>query len=621
MLVIFFIGRFTLFILYFENFGNEGINYWLTFLYGMRMDTITASILLVIPTLLLSLSPQKSKNIIALFVKYYFLIIISFIIYIEIATFPFMFEYDVRPNYLFVEYLEYPKEVFSMIFKDYLLELIVALCAISTFVYVYLKKCNTTFHEVFDLSFKQRVLWLLPLLLILFLGIRSSFGHRAANVSDAMFSTNRVLNEITKNSLHSIGYAIYANAKHGTKNLQKRYGKLDVQEALDLVKKSLCIDTNNSQSPLLRLEKSHFQSNKAKNLVIFIQESLGYQFVEPLGGEAGITPNLNKLSQEGIFFTDLYSNGTRSVRGIAGVVSGNFSIPGKGVVKRNKSQKDYFTIAKLLKPLGYHTSFFYGGESRFDNMKGWFLGNGFDEVIDQEKFENPSYVGTWGVCDEEVVDRANEEYKRLSLANKKFASVIFSTSNHTPFDFPQEKIELIEGVAPKSVQNAVKYADYSIAKLIENAKKEGYYKDTVFVIVADHNIRVYGNSIVPVDMFQIPGLILGGGIEALQYDKIATQADVLATALDLLGLDLEVPIMGHSIFSDAKQELSLMQFNDYYALRKKDKVAVLRPNKEPLTFLYKEKQLLQTESDKNLEKELLAYIITLAHLYNNKLYR
>jgi phosphoglycerol transferase MdoB-like AlkP superfamily enzyme len=396
---------------------------------------------------------------------------------------------------------------------------------------------------------------------------------------------------------------------------------MDTKEAIARVEKRLNIQSIDENFPLRRVEKTHFKTQESKNLVIFLQESLGYQFVEAVGGEKGITPNFNNLSKEGILFRDLYSNGTRSIRGIAGTVAGNFSVPGKGVVKRNKSQNDYFTIAKLLKPFGYYTSFIYGGESRFDNMKSWFLGNGFNEIIDQSKFKNVKFTGTWGVCDEEVIDRANKEYKKLYSQHKKFASVIFSTSNHSPFDFPDGKIDLVEGVDKKSVKNAIKYADFAIGKFIKKAREEEYYKSTVFVVVADHNVRVYGEGMVPVDMFQVPALILGENIEPFIYEKLSTQPDVLATALDLMGLDLEYPIMGHSIFSDKKQNITLMQFNTYYALRVDNKIAILRPNKKPITFLYENKSLKEIKHDKELEKDVLAFVIALDYLYNKKLYK
>lgn len=621
MITLFFVGRLGLFVLYFDSFKNSNTNYWLTFIYGLRMDTITACMLLVIPVLLLTLCPKIFQNFINSFLTVYFLVFLSLLIYIENATFPFILQYDVRPNYLFVEYLDYPKEVFSMIFADYKLELLISFLMITSFIYLYIKYAKNSFKEVFTQHYFKRILMFIPIGLILFIGIRSSFGHRPANNSDAMYSSNRIINEITKNSFYSIAFAIYSEKKYSSKKQMKVYGLMDKEEALSRVKKRLNINSQSKESPLSRWVKTNFQHKKEKNLVIFLQESIGYQFVEAIGGEKGITPNINRLSKEGILFKDLYSNGTRSIRGIAGAVSGNFSVPGKGVLKRNKSQNDFFTFSSLLKPLGYHTMFLYGGESRFDNMRGWFLGNGFDEVIDKPRFENPSFVGTWGVSDEDLVVKANEEFKELYKKDKKFAAVMFSTTNHTPFDFPDEKITLVEGVPKKSVKNAIKYADYAIGKFIDQARKEDYYKDTIFVVLADHNVRVYGNEMVPVNMFHIPGLILGENIEPMVYDKITTQPDVLATAIDLLGVDLEYPIMGNSIFSDKKQNLSLMKFHTTYALRVDNKIAILRQNKKAVTFEYINNKLIQIESDLELEKDVLAFIVTLDNMYNNKLYQ
>jgi phosphoglycerol transferase MdoB-like AlkP superfamily enzyme len=623
MVAIFFIGRAALLALYIDKVQGSDSSIWLTFLYGLRMDTIVTSILLLLPLILLTLFPKSLQKFVEFFLKYYFMIVLSFLIYIENATFPFVAQYDVRPNYLFVEYLEYPKEVFGMIFAEYKVELFIAFSMIGIFIYFFNKKNQTKLDTIFSQPYFKRVLLFIPLLALLFIGVRSSFGHRPANISDAMYSSNRTLNEVTKNSLYSIVYAIYTNRVHGADKLVKQYGKMPLDEAYARVEKSLNLtNLKDKNSPLSRLEKTHFQHKKPKNLVIFVQESLGYQFVAAVGGEKGITPNLNRLAKEGILFTDLYSNGTRSVRGLAGLTSGNFSIPGKGVVKRNKSQSDYFTVAKLLKPYGYKSLFIYGGESRFDNMKGWYLGNGFDKIIDQEKFNNPSFVGTWGVCDEEVTQRANEEFKKMYAKGEKFVTVMFSTSNHSPFDFPDGKIKLIDGVAKKSVKNAIKYADFSIGAFIDQARKEDYYKDTIFVIAADHNVRVYGKDMVPVDMFHIPGLILGNGVKTMRYNHISTQPDILATALDLIGLDLKYPIMGHSIFSDEKRDISLMQFHNSYALREGNTVAVIRPGKAALTFTYKDKHLIPAKQhNKKLEKDALAFIIVLNNLYQNKLYR
>jgi phosphoglycerol transferase MdoB-like AlkP superfamily enzyme len=205
--------------------------------------------------------------------------------------------------------------------------------------------------------------------------------------------------------------------------------------------------------------------------------------------------------------------------------------------------------------------------------------------------------------------------------NQKFASVIFSTSNHSPFDFPQDKIKLLKGEKVKSVKNAIKYADYSIGKFFELAKKEAYYKDTIFVVIADHNVRVYGKDMIPVNMFHIPGFILGKGIKAMQYKDLASQSDVLATAIDLMGLkNTKYPILGHSIFSNKKQNINLLQFNTSYALRVDNTVSILRPNKKPVTFKYENEHLVKIKNNDELNKDVLAFIIVLNDLYENKKY-
>lgn len=618
-ITLFFLGRAGLYALYCRRLDDLSLSQsLLSFAYGLKLDTMATSFILIIPALLYSLTPQIIARFGALVIKAYVLIFLVIALYVENATFPFVAQYDVRPNYLFVEYLKYPKEVTSMILKEYPLQLSGALAMIVVLIIGFIR-----FSPISPKSALRTPLWkrmaLFPLIaVLLFIGIRSSLGHRPANISDALYSTNRMANEIAKNSLYSIGYAYHSATKEG--NLVKPYGKISLTEAYARMAKKLEINTAGS-SPFMRFEPTHFPSSKPKNLVIFIQESMGAQFVGFSGGDRSITPNMEKLSHEGIAFTNLFSNGTRSVRGLAAVTSGWLPVPGEEVVKRNKSQSDFFTIASLLKPLGYKSSFIYGGEGRFDNMRSWYMGNGFDEVIEQKDYTHPTFVSTWGVSDEDLVIKANETFKSHAAKREKFVSVMFSSSNHSPFELPEGKIDFISGKPQQSVENAVKYADFAIGRFFELAKKEAYYKDTVFVVVADHNIRVYGDDLVPVNMFHIPALIITDGLKPQRSDQLATQPDVLATALDLMGIDFHYPILGHSIFSDAKRGVSLMMFNDTFALRDHNTIAIIQPNKAAQTFIYHNDHLVPAPHDKELEKDVLAFITALDDMYNQKRYR
>ncbi|WP_419680672.1 LTA synthase family protein [Aliarcobacter butzleri] len=616
---LFLIGRFFFYLLYFERFNDISLSEsLLTFIYGLRMDTIVICIILVIPTIFLAITPKIFSNFISKFLSIYILFFLLIALFIECASFPFFAQYDLRPNYLFIEYLEYPQEVTSLLFKDYKLQFIAVFILIITTIKIYSKSKFINFEQVFKQNYISRILILAPILLVLFLGIRSSLGHRPVNISDALYSENRVINEITKNSLHSLGYAYYSNKK--AENNISKYGKIDIKEAYKVASLAIGIDYKDEKKPFYREVKSKLTSKKQKNLVIFIQESMGAQFTGFIGKQ-NFTPNLDNLAQDYLSFTNLYSNGTRSVRGLAALTSGTLPINGVEVIKRNKSQEDYFTIASLLKPYGYKSSFIYGGEARFDNMKGWYLGNGFDEVIEQKDFKNPIFTSTWGVSDEDLVIKANEKFKSYYENNEKFVSVMFSSSNHMPFELPDGKIEFEKNIPKTSVENAIKYADFAIGKFFELAKKEDYFKDTVFVVIADHNVRVYGDEIVPIDMFQIPAVIVSSDIPHQIFTNLTSQSDVLATALDLIGIDLSYPILGNSIFKDNKKNINLMIFDEIYAYRKEDKVAILVPNMPIKTYLYKDKKLIEIENDLVLEKEALALIYVLDDMYKNKSYK
>ena len=617
---IFFLGRLGLFALYYGRISESGTEYWWSFLYGLRMDTIVASLFLLIPAMILLLLPSALRVLGNASLRLYFLFIFLTVIYIENATFPFFAEFDVRPNALFINYIEYPKEVFGNIWASYKLELFISSVMLIVFTVWFWKKSKNFFLEVYDIHYGKRILLFLPLFVVLFIGMRSSFQHRPANISDATYTKSHLVNEITKNSLYAIGYAYYTQKTMGAD--MKRYGKMPIEEAYQRMGKRLDIDPKRCKNPFARVVPTAFKADKPKNLVIFVQESLGAQFVGELGDKRGLTPNVDRFSKEGVWFKSLYSNGTRSIRGLAGLTAGFLPVPGKGVLKRNKSQKDFFTVAQLLKPYGYHSVFIYGGEKRFDNMASWFYGNGFDDIIDEKKFENPAFHGIWGVSDEDLVKRANQEFQGFHDKKQPFVSVMFSTTNHTPFEFPDGRIELVEGVKKNTVENAIKFADYSIGLFIDEARKQDYYKDTIFLIASDHNVRVYGDDLLPYNMFRIMGLILGEGVEVKKVERLTTQPDLLATALDLIGIDnLQYPILGHSIYENHQKDISLMQFHQMYGLRAGEEIAIIQPEEQPVTMKIENGHLVEAPHNEELEKDTLAFIIGVNALYQKKQYR
>jgi phosphoglycerol transferase MdoB-like AlkP superfamily enzyme len=336
--------------------------------------------------------------------------------------------------------------------------------------------------------------------------------------------------------------------------------------------------------PTLHFQQAVYQREKPLNLVIVLEESLGATFVESLGG-LPVTPELEKLKGEGWWFEQLYATGTRSVRGIEAVVAGYPPTPARSVVKLSLAQQNFYTLALGLSRQGFHTEFVYGGEAHFDNMRGFFTGNGFQHVVDRRDMQ-PRFEGSWGASDEDLFDKSLERLKKLHADGKPFFSLIFSSSNHEPFEFPDGKIELHEPTK-QTVNNAVKYADFALGRFIREAKKQPYWKDTVFLIVADHDNRVYGDSLVPVKKFHIPGLILGADIAPRRIGTMASQIDLGPTLLSLMGISSKHPMIGRDLARDSESPgRAMLQFDNYFAWLEGSDATILRPDQPPLAGRY-----------------------------------
>ena len=320
--------------------------------------------------------------------------------------------------------------------------------------------------------------------------------------------------------------------------------------------------------------------------MILLQESLGAQFVGSLGG-LPLTPNIDALSQQGWAFEQLYATGTRSVRGIEAVLTGFTPTPAQAVVKLGKSQTNFFTIADLLKQRGYSTSFIYGGESHFDNMRSFFLGNGFTTIIEQKDFENPVFEGSWGASDEDLMAKADETFRALSKQGKPFFSLVFSSSNHDPFEFPDDRIALFE--QPKQTRNnAAKYADHAVGEFFKQARQSDYWQDTLFLVIADHDSRVSGADLVPIPRFHIPGVIVGEGIKPRQDSRVVSQIDMAPTLLSLMGISADYPMLGKDLtrMPDDWPGRAIMQYDKNFALMRGKDVVILQPERPAEGYRY-----------------------------------
>jgi len=624
-LIIMTLSRIVLFFLYRDRI-DETENYWHIFPIGLRFDLIILCYISFLPAVLICLLPDKFLQKIKKFLNIYFLFFLFLFLLMELSTPDFVAQYDTRPNRLFLDYLIYPKEVMGTLLKSYLPSLIFTTIFLGVAIYFGYKKGKKLFYPSAQ-DYKTKLI-LFPLVaFLLFFGARSSLtSKRPINASNAVFSTDQLTNCVGLNSFYTVAFAAYSLKNED--NAAKMYGKMDANEAYDRVKKYMTAssqDFTDAALPLLHNQNPDSLREKPYNLVIFLQESLGAEYVGSLGGKP-LTPNFDKLANEGLLFTNLYCTGTRSVRGIEAVVTGFLPSPSESVVKLSNSQSGFFTLAELLKDKGYDTSFIYGGSANFDNMASFFNGNGFENIVDEQDFDNDgkkyAFKGTWGYSDEDLATKANDYFK--SQKNKPFFSLMFSTSNHEPFEFPDGRIKLFDK-KKNTVNNAMKYADFSIGKFFELAKKEDYFKNTVFIVIADHNTRTYGKHLVPIKKFRIPALIIGPQVpKGEKYAKLSSQIDIPPTLLSMIGMKVQTPMPGRNIH-DIKPETkgrAIMQFHDINAFRVEDQVVIMQPNKKPLQFkIENDSVLTPMKLDEELAKDALAHVTAASDLYKEKKYK
>ena len=291
------------------------------------------------------------------------------------------------------------------------------------------------------------------------------------------------------------------------------------------------------------------------------------------------------------------------------------------------AQSNFAGLAEILGKQGYESEFIYGGESHFDNMRGFFLSNGFSQVTDQNDYKNPVFKGSWGVSDEDLLNKTHERLQEKHKEGKQSFTLVFTSSNHAPFEFPDGRISLYDKEKGTD-NNAVKYTDYALGQLMKKARESDYWTDTIFLVVADHDIRVKGESTIPIERFHIPGLILGADIKPRRIKTVASQVDLPTTLLSLLGIDSQHPMVGRDLTQEPEglAGRAMMQYEQNYGWMEGQNVVILRSEKPVAHGIYHPdtKHLEMTDSpakDTGIEKRALAHVLLPSWLYREQRYK
>jgi len=612
--------------LWFAGRVAEGSGWIFILLQGLRYDLILQGMLLL---LILPLTPllcafDATRRLWQRLLPLYLTLCVLFLAFMELATPWFIDEYGLRPNILFFKYLIYPHEVAAMLWSGYKLPIFIATVVLPLLAWATFRVLRPAARGMTRTHWLTGILLLPALILLCGIAIRSSFGHRPANPSNIAVSTDPLINTLPMSSAYSMLYGAYEMRYEGE---AVQFGEITESTVLaNMCRMTGLPDSafNDPALPSLHQVLSPASATGPKNLVIILEESLGARFVGSLGG-LPLTPNLDRLANDGIWFTDLYATGTRSVRGIEAVITGFLPTTAESVVKLGGTQRNFFTIAALLQRYGYSTSFIYGGSAQFDNMARFFLNNGFATIIDQDDYEQPMFAGSWGVSDQDLFAKADAYFSSLP-PDQPFFSLVFSSSNHTPFEYPAGSIEPYNQPA-QTRENAIKYADHALGGFIAKARQSRYWNNTVFLIVADHDSRVLGAELVPIVHYHIPALILGAGIRPQVIDRMASQVDLIPTLVPLLtlGQTAPLPTTGINLLRDDLAAIpphTVMQYGNNIAYRENDDVLIFQEGRAPLQFRYVNESLVPVAAvDPALLEMALSHTEWPRLAYKHKWYR
>lgn len=293
-----------------------------------------------------------------------------------------------------------------------------------------------------------------------------------------------------------------------------------------------------------------------RNVVVILMESFAGHFVGALGSPLNITPNFDKLAKEGLLFDRYFSNGTHTHQGMFATMACFPNLPSFEYLMRTPEGSHKFSgLPQLLGPRGFDNLYVYNGNFQWDNQSGFFSNQGMTDFIGREDFVDPVYMDpTWGVSDQDMFDRGARELAE-NYGDKPFYALLQSLSNHTPYALPKDlPVEPVTGQGSSDEHlTAMRYSDWALGQFFEKARKEPYFKDTLFVIIGDHGFGS-DQQLTEMDLFRfnVPLLLIGPGIQekfgSLNH-TVGTQVDVVPTIMGRLGGEVRHQCWGRDLLN------------------------------------------------------------------------
>jgi phosphoglycerol transferase MdoB-like AlkP superfamily enzyme len=371
----------------------------------------------------------------------------------------------------------------------------------------------------------------LAIFIIYGLCMRGGIQLAPINQSFAYYSKEPALNAASVNTIYNL---LYSYTKKRDINPYKYFTKKEIDSIL--IKENRKLNKNTS---IISVEEP--------NVILIIMEGIA---AEVLFAEEKLTPNLNQIIEKSIYFENIYATSTRTDRGLVSILSGYPSLPNVSIVKEPDKAARISFLPKEFKKNGYSTSFIYGGESEFANIKSYLLNSKFDNIIDKNYFQQKDMNSKWGAHDHVVF---NESLAQLKNIKEPFFTTFLTLSSHEPLEVPMEKIFKVDD-RQSLYKNSVMYLDRSIGNFMDKVSTEKYYDNTVFIFISDHGFRVGDTSNRGKKRYHIPFFIYGAPLNnkwmGKKIAKIGSQSDLPKTILNQLNFNSDKFNFSNDIFID-----------------------------------------------------------------------
>jgi phosphoglycerol transferase MdoB-like AlkP superfamily enzyme len=517
------------------------------FLFGLRMDASFSAYICIFPFLLLCIRAIFTRTGVDKIILIYtncLVIILSFLTAADLELYRnWGYRIDITP----LQYLKSPREMATSMSASPVLLLVLIFALLSVFfVWLYRKSFHKLVSAIgppFNAIYKAIAVFLVA---VLFVPIRGGVQKIPMIQSDVYFSQKLFADHAALN----LPWNLMSSVINRNSN-QNPFLYLSTDSAKHLVND--LYNTGPARIPAII-------SIKKPNVVFIILESFTAKLVGCLGGTPGVTPHLDSIASEGLLFTNIYAAGDRSEKGQVAVLSGYPNQAITSIIKTPTKTVGLPQVTKALKQYGYHSSYTYGGELEFANIKSYLVTAGFDDLVSKYSFSPSERTTSWGVHDHIVFNRFFDD---LEKQPQPFFATLFTISSHEPYDVPMAP--RFPGKDETTLfKNAAAYTDSTLGVFIDRLKKDSLWSNTLIVLVADHGHPLPGQDANDrPSKFHIPLIFTGGALKLHGIiSTIGSQTDIATTVLDQLGISTASFKWGKDLLDSSARQFAFYNFND-----------------------------------------------------------